>query len=288
MNRTILLILFLLALITGLFSVFVVKETEYAIKFRLGEIVTTDYAPGLHFKVPFVNNIRKFDNRILFLDMPVEQMNTREQKYVDVDYFVNWQIIDVAAFYTSTRGGDEDFARSRLAQIIRDGLREQFAKLTLKEVVAEKRAELMDTLTKAADERVSDLGIRIIDVRIKRIELTERVTGSVFARMETQRTEFANELRSLGREESERIRSDADRQVRVLLAEAQRDAETLRGEGDARAADIYAQAYQKDSEFYDFTRSLEAYRKSFNGNSDTLVLDSDAEFFEYFKAGSKK
>ena len=287
MNRFTILFIAAIIVIIGLFSVFIVKETEYAMKFRLGEIVETEYEPGLHLKVPFINNIRKFDRRILFLDMPVEQMNTKEQKYVDVDYFVNWQITDIAAFYTATQG-DERFARSRLAQIIRDGLREQFARLTLQEVVAEKRADLMENLTSAADARVSDLGIRIIDVRIKRIELTDRVTDSVFARMETQRTEFANELRSLGREQAERIKSDADRQVRVLLAEAQRDADTLRGEGDARAAQIYAGAYEKDSEFYSFLRSLEAYRNAFHGQSDTLVLDPEAPFFEYMKKGAER
>ena len=287
MNRFAILFIAAIIIIIGLFSVFIVNETEYAMKFRLGEIVETDYEPGLHLKVPFINNIRKFDRRILFLDMPVEQMNTKEQKYVDVDYFVNWQITDIAAFYTATQG-DERFARSRIAQIIRDGLREQFARLTLQEVVAEKRADLMENLTSAADTRVSDLGIRIIDVRIKRIELTDRVTDSVFARMETQRTEFANELRSLGREQAERIKSDSDRQVRVLLAEAQRDADTLRGEGDAKAAQIYAGAYEKDSEFYTFLRSLEAYRKAFHGQSDTLVLDPEAPFFEYMKKGAER
>jgi membrane protease subunit HflC len=287
MSRALLGILGGIVLFIGAFSIFVVQETEYAVKFRLGEIVATDYEPGLHFKLPFVNNVRKFDRRILFLDMPVEQMNTKEQKYVDVDYFVNWQITDVTAFYTSTQG-NEGIARRRLAQIIRDGLREQFARLTLQEVVAEKRADLMENLTTAADTRVQDLGIRIVDVRIKRIELTDRVTDSVFARMETQRTEFANELRSLGREEAERIQSDADRQVSVLLAEAQRDADTLRGEGDARAAEIYAGAYERDAEFYSFLRSLEAYRTSFNGQRDTLVLDPDTPFFEYLKKGAAR
>lgn len=287
MNRFSVMLLGIVVLIGVLLSAFVVNETEYAVKFRLGEIVATDYEPGLYFKVPFVNNVRKYDRRIQFLDMPVEQMNTREQKYVDVDYFVNWQIVNVTNYYTSTQG-DERIARSRLAQIIRDGLREQFARLTLQEVVAEKRADLMQSLTSTADERVRDLGIRIIDVRIKRIELTDRVTDSVFARMETQRTEFANELRSLGREQSERVKSDADRQVRILLAEAQRDSDTLRGAGDAKAAEIYASAYQKDPEFYAFVRSLEAYRVSFDGQRDTLVIDPNAPFFEYFKKGSER
>jgi len=287
MSRALLGIIGGIVLFIGAFSIFVVQETEYAVKFQLGEIVKTDYEPGLHFKTPFINNVRKFDRRILFLDMPVEQMNTKEQKYVDVDYFVNWQITDVTAFYTSTQG-NEGIARRRLAQIIRDGLREQFARLTLQEVVAEKRADLMENLTTAADSRVQDLGIRIVDVRIKRIELTDRVTDSVFARMETQRTEFANELRSLGREEAERIQSDADRQVSVLLAEAQRDADTLRGEGDAGAAEIYANAYEQDAEFYAFLRSLEAYRKAFNGQRDTLVLDPNSPFFEYLKKGAER
>jgi len=284
-NRTSLMILLIvgLALLSG--SVFVVDQRQYALKFQLGKIIRTDYEPGLYFKIPFVNNVRKFDKRILTLDQQPEQMNTKEQKYVDVDYFVKWRIIDVANFYTATQG-NESLAVSRLVKIFSDGIRDEFAKRTLREVVSEQRAEIMDDLTATAGIRVADLGIEIIDVRIKQISLTDRVTDSVFNRMATQRTEFANELRSLGRERSEQIRSDADRQVRVLMAEAQRDAEQVRGEGDARSANIYASAYNQDREFYSFNRSLEAYRKAFGNNQDVMVLDPGSEFFDYFSTDS--
>ena len=280
-NRTSLMILLILGVAVLSGSVFIVDQRQYALKFQLGKIIRTDYEPGLYFKIPFVNNVRKFDKRILTLDQQPEQMNTKEQKYVDVDYFVKWRIIDVANFYTANQG-NEDLAVSRLVKIFSDGIRDEFAQRTLREVVSEQRAEIMDELTTVAGARVADLGIEIIDVRIKQISLTDRVTDSVFNRMATQRTEFANELRSIGRERSEQIRSDADRQVRILLAEAQRDAEQVRGEGDARSANIYAAAYNQDREFYSFNRSLEAYRNAFGNNQDIMVLDPSSEFFDYF------
>ena len=278
------LILFIVAVVLLLLSmsVYTVKQQEYAIKFRLGEIVDNDIQPGLHFKLPFVNNVRKFDNRILEMDMASELLNTIEQEFVEVDYFVNWRITNVANYYTSTRG-DELFARNRIAPIIRDRLREEFAKRTLGEVISVGRGELMETLTNSVNERAGDLGINIVDVRVKRIELTDSVLDSVFTRMQTDRNETANEQRSLGREAAERIRSDADRQVRILLAEAERDAERLRGEGDAEATQIYADAYTSDSEFYRFQRSLEAYQNAFGNGQDTLVLDPESEFFDYFR-----
>lgn len=270
-----------LALFVGLQSIFVVKETEYAVKFRLGEIIRADYQPGLHFKTPFINNVVKFDSRLLLLDMPPEQMNTAEQKYVDVDYYIKWRIEDPRQFYISTAGGDFRIAQTRLAQLIRDDLREEFAKRSLNEVVSVQRRDMMEELQKQAGESARQFGIAVNDVRIKKIELTEEVLDSVFNRMETQRTEYANELRSLGRERAEEIRAEADRQVRVLLAEADRDAARLRGEGDARATAIYAEAYQRDPEFYAFLRSLEAYRNSFGSGRDVLLLDSESDFFRY-------
>lgn len=270
-----------LALFVGLQSIFVVKETEYAVKFRLGEIIRADYQPGLHFKTPFINNVVKFDSRLLLLDMPPEQMNTAEQKYVDVDYYIKWRIEDPRQFYISTAGGDFRIAQTRLAQLIRDDLREEFAKRSLNEVVSVQRRDMMEELQRQAGEGARQFGIAINDVRIKKIELTEEVLDSVFNRMETQRTEYANELRSLGRERAEEIRAEADRQVRVLLAEADRDAARLRGEGDARATAIYAEAYQRDPEFYAFLRSLEAYRNSFGSGRDVLLLDSESDFFRY-------
>ncbi|SRR6056297_1225096 len=275
-------ILVVVGIVVGLQSVFIVDETESALKFRLGEIIRDDYAPGLHLKTPFINNVVKFDNRLITLDMPPEQMNTAEQKFVEVDYYVKWRIIDPSRFYTSTSGGDFAIARSRLAQLFRNDLRDEFAQRTLSEVVSEQRRDMMDKIQTRANERVGDFGIVVNDVRIKKIELTEEVLDSVFNRMETQRTEFANELRSLGRERSEEIQAEADRQVRVLLAEAERDAARIRGEGDARATEIYANAYQRDPEFYAFLRSLEAYQASFGGSRDVLLLDTGSDFFRYF------
>lgn len=279
--RIILPIVIIAGLFVGLNSLFVVKETDFAIKFRLGEIIEADYEPGLHFKAPFVNNVRKFDNRLITLDMQPEQMNTAEQKFVEVDYYVKWRIFDPAAYYVATQG-DQMFTRSRLAQLIRNDLRDEFAQRTLSEVVSEQRRTMMAELQVRADRRFEDFGIDVIDVRIKKIELTEEVLNSVFDRMETQRTEFANELRSLGRERSERIRADADRQVRVLVANAERESAQIRGQGDARAIEVYAAAYDKDQEFYSFLRSLEAYDTAFGTENDIMLMDTRSEFFRYF------
>jgi membrane protease subunit HflC len=274
-------VILIVAVFVGLNSLFTVKETEFAIKFRLGEVVRADYEPGLHFKMPFINNVRKLERRLITLDMRPEQMNTAEQKFVEVDYYVKWRITDPVAYYVATQG-DIMFTRSRLAQLIRNDLRDEFARRTLSEVVSEQRREMMDQLVLRADERFQDFGIDVIDVRIKKIELTDEVLTSVFERMETQRTEFANELRSLGRERAERIRADADRQVRVLLADAQRDAERIRGEGDARSIEIYAAAYDRDREFFSFWRSLQAYDRSFGQEGDKMLMDTRSEFFRYF------
>ncbi len=260
---------------------YTVKEYETAIKFRLGQIIDSDIQPGLRVKAPFINNIRQFDRRILPMDMATEQLNTVEQEYLDVDYFVNWRIADVGAYYISTRG-DELLAKNRISQVIRDRLRDEFAQRTLTQVVALDRGELMDKLTQSVNERAGDLGINIVDLRIKRIELNNEVLESVFTRMQTERKELANERRSLGREEAERIRSEADRQARVILAEADRDAEKLRGEGDALATTLYADAFNQDREFYRFNRSLNAYRNAFSSGQDMLVVDPNSEFFDYF------
>ncbi|MFW5816393.1 MAG: protease modulator HflC [Wenzhouxiangella sp.] len=274
-------IILVVAVFIGLNSIFVVSETEHAIKFRLGEVVRSDYEPGLHFKMPFINNVRKLERRIITLDMRPEQMNTAEQKFVEVDYYVKWRIEDPRDYYVATQG-DIMFTRARLAQLIRNDLRDEFAQRTLSEVVSEQRREMMEQLLNRADRRFEDFGIDVIDVRIKKIELTEEVLNSVFERMQTQRTEFANELRSLGRERAERIRSDADRQVRVLLADAERDAQRLRGEGDAQAIQIYAEAFDRDREFFSFWRSLQAYDASFGTDSDIMLMDTRSEFFRYF------
>ncbi len=274
-------IIIIVAIFIGLNSIFVVKETEHAIKFRLGEIIRSDYDPGLHFKMPFINNVRTLERRIITLDMRPEQMNTAEQKFVEVDYYVKWRITDPRAFYVATNG-DMLFTRARLSQLIRNDLRDEFARRTLSEVVSEQRREMMEALVERADQRFQDFGIDVIDVRIKKIELTEEVLTAVFERMETQRLEFANELRSLGRERAERIRADADRQVRVLMADAERDAQRLRGEGDARSIEIFAEAFDQNREFFSFWRSMQAYEAAIGTDSDMLLLDTRSDFFRFF------
>ncbi len=285
MSRNLLLILIVVLGGLGLASAFTVNETEYAIRFQLGRIVKMDYQPGLHFKLPFVNNVLKFDRRILTLDTAAERMLTSEQKFVNVDSFVKWRIVDVSAFYTSTQG-NELVALNRLEQIIRDGMRNQIASRTLVEVVSEERVNIMLAIAKAANLATKGFGIEIVDVRIKSIELPDDVRDSVFRRMATDRQKEANLLRFQGREESERIRSDADRQVQIILAEAERDGQRNRGHGDAKATAIYAESYGADEEFYAFYRSLQAYGNAFGGQQDVLVLDPSSEFFEYFGKGS--
>jgi membrane protease subunit HflC len=286
MNRTLLLILMVIVGVLGLSSMFEVNETEYAIKFQLGRIVGSDYKPGLHFKLPFVNNVRKFDNRILTLDTPSESMLTSEQKYVNVDSFVKWRINDVSKFYISTQG-NEIRALSRLEQIIKDRIRAQIASRTLVEVVSQERVNIMRDIQIAANNATSEeFGIEVIDVRIKSIELPEDVRESVFRRMATDRQKEANLLRFQGREEAERVRANADREVQVLLAEAERDGQIIRGAGDASSIEIYANAFGKDQEFFAFYRSLEAYQAVFQGDRDVLVLDPSSSFFDYFGSAS--
>ncbi len=286
MNKTVLMILIVIVGILGLSSMFIVKETEYAIKFQLGRIVKADYGPGLHFKLPFVNNVRKFDRRILTLDTPSELMLTSEQKFVNVDSFVKWRITDVSKFYISTEGM-ELRALNRLEQIIKDRMRAQIASKTLVEVVSQERVNIMRGIQEAANTATGEeFGIEVLDVRIKSIELPEDVRESVFQRMATDRQKEANLLRFQGREEAETIRANADREVQVLLAEARRDGETMRGEGDARATEIYSLAYGADEEFYAFYRSLEAYGNAFGGDQDVMVLDKSSEFFNYFSSES--
>ncbi len=262
-------------------SVFTVREDQLAIKFRLGEVQRVDYEPGLHFKLPFINNVRKFDSRVYSLDTQPERYITSEKKDVIVDSFVKWRIQNVRDFYGTT-GGSDVTANMRLSQIVKDGLRAEFASRTLQEVVSAERGNVMDALVASANVGAANLGIRIIDLRVKRIELPEEVSESVFNRMRAERLRVANELRSQGVEAGERIRADADRQVVVTLAEARRDAERLRGEGDALAAATYADAFNRNPEFYSFNRSLEAYRRAFEAGDDMLVLDPKSEFFQHF------
>lgn len=287
MNRPILSVLLLIIGGLSLASVFTVSETEYAIRFQLGRIVKVDYEPGLQFKWPLVNNIHKFDRRILTLDTSPELMLTSEQKYVNVDSFVKWRIVDVAHFYTSTQG-NEAIALNRLHGIVSDRIRNQIASRTLVEVVSEQRVTTMKAVAEAANTAAEEFGIEVVDVRIKSIELPDDVRESVFRRMAADRQKAANLYRFEGREAAERIRSDADRQVQVIVAEAERDGQKIRGEGDAIATRTYAQAYNQDEEFYEFYRSLQAYRNAFGGNNDTLVIDPGSEFFDYFGKGERK
>lgn len=279
--RPILLFLLVVALIIGGFSVFTVTERERAILFRLGEIVRADFKPGLHFKTPFINNVRKFDARVLTLDAEPERFLTIEKKNVIVDSFMKWRIADVVRFYKAT-GGDERLARQRMSQIINDGLRGEFGKRTIQEVVSGERAQIMDILKVAANKQAEEFGIDIVDVRVKRIDLPSEVSSSVYRRMEAERARVARDFRSRGAEAAERIRAEADKQRSVLLAEAYRDAERTRGEGDAIAADTYANAYGRYPEFYALYRSLNAYKKTFSGKDDLLVLEPDSEFFRFF------
>jgi membrane protease subunit HflC len=264
------------------FCLFTVNEGQTAIRFRLGEIVESNYRPGLHFKWPFINNVHKFDMRLQTSDAePPERFLTAEKKNVLVDYFIKWRIADVRRFYTSV-GGEISQANLRLDQIIKDGLRSEFGKRTLQEVVSGDRAQIMEILATTARREADQLGIEAMDVRIKRIDLPAEVSDSVFKRMKAERERVAKDFRSRGEEAAERIRAGADRQSTVLLAEAYRDAERSRGEGDARAAGIYAQAYSKNPDFYRFYRSLNAYRNSFSTREDLLLLQPDSEFFKYF------
>ena len=281
------LVVTLVVLVTGAFSMYQVTEWEKAMLFRLGEIVKTDVQPGLHFKFPFVNNVRKFDGRILTLDVEPERFLTAEKKNVIVDSFVMWRIDDVRRFYTAVLG-DERNARQRLEQIIKDAMRGEFSKRTVNDVVSGDRDTMMKSLIVDANEQAGQIGISIIDVRVKRVDLPSEVSNSVYRRMQAERSRVAKEFRSQGMEAAERIRADADRQRQVLIANAYRDAEQLRGEGDARAAETYAEAYGKDSEFYSFYRSLQAYQESFDGGNNMMLLEPDSEFFQYFNESRGK
>lgn len=274
-------------LIGGLMSIFVVDERELVLKFRLGEIVRSDYEPGIYLKVPFINNIKKFDKRILTLDARPAIYLTKEKKNVNVDFFVKWRINEVATFYKTMSGGNERIAAERLYTIVNDGLRDQFSKRTIKEVIAGEREEIMNESTKSANEEVNKFGIELVDIRVKRIDFSEDISNSVYRRMEAERTRVAKDYRSRGAEAAERIRADADRQRTVTIADAYREAEKIRGDGDGKAANIYAKAYTKDSEFYSFYRSLNAYKESFNAQSDMMVIDPSSDFFKYFKKSTK-
>lgn len=265
-------------------SAFSVDQREYAIVFRLGQIIAVEQTPGLHFKVPLLDNVRYFEKRIVTLDwVEPDRFITSEKKNVLVDSFVKWRIVDPAKYYVSVRG-DEKQAEARLSQVVNDGLRAEFGKRTIHDVIAGERAKIMDILRDKADHEARQMGIQVLDVRLKRVDLPQEVSDSVYQRMEAERKRVANDLRSQGAGAAEKIRADADKQREVILAEAYREAQRIKGEGDAKASEIYAAAYNRNPEFYAFYRSLEAYRNSFRTKSDVLVLDPSSDFFKYLKS----
>ncbi len=277
------LIIAVIAVLVLSMSVFTVDEREFAIKFRFGEIVQADYEPGLHMKIPFVNTVQKFPDRVMTFDLPEERFLTGEKKNLIVDYFVTWQITDPGQYYRSVQG-DERRALERLSAIIGEGIKAAISRRTVQEVVSAERSELMDQMLIDARARSPELGIAVVDVRVKRIDLSSEVSGSVYDRMREERFRVAAQLRAEGQEESERIRADADRQRTVIESEAYRDAERIRGEGDATAAALYSAAYNQDPEFYGFHRSLGAYRQSIGGAGDVLVLQPDSDFFRFLQS----
>lgn len=268
-------------------AAFVVRETDLAIKFRFGEIVRADYEPGLHFMMPMVNNVRKFDRRILTEDYPAEQFLTSEGKILRINFFVKWHISDVSRYYISTAGGSEEVAARRLGEIVKDGLKGVIARRTIQQVVAAERTEFLGEVLKIAGANVGGLGMSMVDVRVKSIELPEEVSESVFNRMRQDFARQAAQLRAEGAAVSERTRAEADRQRTEILAEAYRQAEIVRGEGDAAAADVYARAHGRNPEFYAFFRALQAYRQSVGKPGDVLVLAPEGEFFKYLKESGR-
>ena len=268
-------------------SVFTVDERENAILLKFGEITGYDFSPGLHFMIPLINNVIKFDSRILTIDQKPERFLTLEKKDLIVDSYVKWRIADVVQYYKTTKG-DENQAGRLLYQNINNGLRDEFGKRSVQEVIAGDRTEIMGIMTAQASEKAKKLGIEVIDVRIKKIDLPDRVSESVYSRMRAERERVAKEFRSRGAEAAERIRADADRQSRIIRAEAYRDSEIDRGEGDAKATEIYAKAYTQDQEFYKFYRSLNAYKSNFSSSDDVILLEPDSDYFRYFKEPSGK
>jgi len=262
-------------------SVFTVDMRQRAILFKFGEILASDFEPGLHFKMPLINNVKKFDKRILTIDQQPERFLTAEKKDLIVDSYVKWRIADVVQYFKTTQG-DESQAGRLLYQNINNGLRDEFGKRTVQEVIAGDRTEIMSIMTAEATEKAKTLGIEVIDVRIKKIDLPARVSDSVYRRMRAERERVARDFRSKGAEAAERIRADADRQRSVILAEAYRDSEIVRGEGDAKATDIYAAAFSKDEDFFRFNRSINAYKNNFSTADDIILLEPDSEFFRYF------
>lgn len=281
-------IFILVSLVIASNVLYIVKETERGVLLRFGEVVDANLKPGLHTKVPWMHKVRKFEARVLTLDYTPQSYLTQDKKPLIVDSFVKWRIKDVSKFYTATSG--EEISASRLlASRVDDGLRKQFAQRTVHEVISGERDELMDDLTAKLNQVVlADIGVELLDIRVKGIELPERVNEDVYKRMRSEREREAREYRSRGRELAEGIRADADRRKTIIEANAYREAEKIRGDGDAQAARIYAEAFNKDPEFYSFVRSLKAYQETFSADSDIMILDSDSDFFKYLGAPKVK
>jgi membrane protease subunit HflC len=264
-------------------SLYIVDQRQQAILFQLGEVVDVKTSPGLYFKIPLAQNVRYFDSRILTMDTAEpERFITSEKKNVLVDLFVKWRIVDVKQYYISVRG-DEMLAQTRLSQTVNSSLRDEFGNRTVHDVVSGERDKIMEIMRQKADADARKIGVEVVDVRLKRVDLPQEVSESVYRSMEAERKRVANELRSTGSAESEKIRADADRQREVILAEAYRQAQEIKGEGDAKASAIYASAFQPNPEFYAFYRSMEAYKQSFKNKSDMMVLEPNSEFFKYMK-----
>ncbi len=282
------LVLLAVLLLLGSSTLYVIQETEKAVKLRFGRLIETDIQPGLHFKIPLAEKVRKFDARVLTLDAEPSSFFTVEKKRLIVDVFSKWRIVDVDTYYRST-GGNEAVAQDRLASRVNDGLRNQFGARTLHEVVSGERDQLMEHLTESLNTTVREsLGVEVVDVRVKGIDLPPEVSEQVYRRMKAEREKEARILRSEGGEQAEKIRADADRQKTILLANAYRDAEQTRGKGDAQATATYAEAYSKDPEFYAFARSLNAYREAFSSKGDVLLVDPDSDFFRYLNSQKGK
>ena len=278
----------LVVLILLSMATYTVDQREHAIVFRLGEIIAVKEEPGLYFKTPLVDNVKYYDKRILTYDSSApDRFITSEKKNVLVDSFIKWRIIDPAKFYVSVNG-DERQAERRLTQTVNDGLRAEFGKRTIQEVVSGERSEIMDIIKERADRESNNIGIEILDVRLRRVDLPKEVSDSVYQRMEAERKSVANELRSEGFAESEKIKANAEKQKEIIITDAYREAQKIKGQGDAKAARVYSDVFSKNKEFYDFYRSLEAYRNSVNSKEDILVLDPNTEFFKYLQPRLKK
>ena len=288
-NISIGLIGFLVVLLVLALSLFTVDQRQYALVFRLGEIVAVKKEPGLYLKVPLLDDLKYFEKRIVTLDweQPAEIV-TSENKTMTVDSFVKWRIIDPAKYYVSVKEGGEAAAEDRLSQVVNAGLRDEFGKRTMRDVIAGERGAIMQSMKVRADKEARQIGIEVVDVRLKRVDYSEEISKSVFDRMIAERKRIANQLRSEGSAASEKIRADADKQREVIIAEAFRDAQKAKGEGDAKAAEIYSSAYGKNPEFYAFYRSQEAYKNSFKSKSDVMVLDPSSEFFKYMRGAGGK